>query len=32
METGCFATKLRPKLSTSVSIEDSWWEERFLYF
>ena len=23
-------TKLRPKASTSVSMGDSWWEERFL--
>ena len=23
-------TKLRPKASTSVSMEDSWWEETFL--
>ena len=23
-------TKLRPKASTSVSVGDSWWEERFL--
>ena len=30
MEAGVVGTKLRPKVSTSVSVGDSWWEERFL--
>ena len=30
MEAGGVGTKLRPKASTSVSVGDSWWEERFL--
>ena len=30
MEAGCVGTKFKPKASTSVSIGDSWWEERFL--
>ena len=30
VEAGGVGTKLRPKASTSVSIGDSWWEERFL--
>ena len=30
MEAGGVGTKLRPKLSTSVSMGDSWWEDRFL--
>ena len=30
MEVGDVGTKLRPKASTSVSMGDSWWEERFL--
>ena len=29
MEAGGFGTKLRPKVSTSVSIGDSWWEESY---
>ena len=30
VEAGGVGTKLRPKTSTSVSMRDSWWEERFL--
>ena len=30
MEAGGVGTKLRPKASTSVSVEDSWWEKTFL--
>ena len=30
MEAGGVGTKLRPKATTSVSMGDSWWEERFL--
>ena len=30
MEAGGVGTKLRPKASTSFSIGNSWWEERFL--
>ena len=30
MEPRGLGTKLRPKASTSVSMGDSWWEERFL--
>ena len=30
VEAGNVGTKLRPKASTSVSVEDSWWQERFL--
>ena len=30
MEAEGVRTKLRPKVSMSVSIGDSWWEERFL--
>ena len=30
VEGGGVGKKLRPKVSTSVSIGDSWWEERFL--
>ena len=30
MEASGVGTKLRPKASTSVSLGDSWWEERFL--
>ena len=30
VEAGDVGTKLRPRASTSVSIGDSWWEERFL--
>ena len=30
MEARGVGTKLRPKLSTSVSVGYSWWEERFL--
>ena len=30
METGGDEIKLRSKASTSVSMGDSWWEERFL--
>ena len=30
MEAGGVGTKLRPKVSTSVSLGDSWWEKRFL--
>ena len=30
MEAGGVGAKLRPKVSTSVSVGDSWWEERFL--
>ena len=29
MEAWGVGTKLRPKVSTSVSMGDSWWEERF---
>ena len=29
VEAGHIGTKLWPKVSASVSIEDSWWEERF---
>ena len=29
MEVGGVGTKLRPKASTSVSVGNSWWEERF---
>ena len=29
VEAGHVGTKLPPKVSASVSIEDSWWEERF---
>ena len=30
VEAGGIGAKLRPKASTSVSVGDSWWEERFL--
>ena len=30
MEVRGVGTKLRPKASILVSVEDSWWEERFL--
>ena len=30
VEAGGVRTKLRPKASTSVSVGNSWWEERFL--
>ena len=30
VEAGSVGAKLRPKASTSVSVGDSWWEERFL--
>ena len=30
VEVGGVGTKLKPKVSTSVSMGDSWWEERFL--
>ena len=30
VEAGGVGTKLRPKASTSVSVEDSWWEKTFL--
>ena len=30
MEAGSVKTELRPKASTSVSIGDSLWEERFI--
>ena len=30
MEPRGVGTKLRPKVNTSVSMGDSWWEERFL--
>ena len=30
MEPGSVGTKLRPKASTSVSMRDIWWEEKFL--
>ena len=30
MEAGSVGTKLRPKPSTSVSMGDSWWEEKFV--
>ena len=31
VEAGAVGTKLRPKASTSVSMNDSWWEEGFLW-
>ena len=30
VEAGSVGTKFRPKVSTLVSVENSWWEERFL--
>ena len=30
VEAGAVGTKLRPKASTSVSMNDSWWEEGLL--
>ena len=31
VEAGAVGTKLRPKASTSVSMNDSWWEEGLLW-